>query len=441
MSWIKKLVSDELPDDLPTQRKARLMVIAFGASAILLFLFGAFYLLIEYYLGAIACAYGIFIAVLLLVIFRITGNFFFCGRFFDYNALLLFAALIYGTGGIFSPIIPWLAIIPASGFVFEGRKRGLIMSALSLILVITFWVLNRYEVPEEILYNTDYAEWLALLVNGGLLGYILMVLLFYEISKERTIGELATLNQQVMDSNVKLEDIVRERTLHLEQAKEELDTFLYESAHALRRPLARVLGLTDLIKMAETEEDAKPYRHLLELTTQRMDVMLHKLVQVSELNRRAPEFQETALRLLVDEVLEEFADRLDDFSIIQEIPDSKSCYTDREFLKAAIHAIVENALVFTKEELDLPKRLSFRILEKGEALQISINDNGMGIEVAAIPHVEKMFYRGTKKSVGSGLGLYIADKTLIKLGGKIEIKSEPGDWTEVLLEIPAQETK
>jgi signal transduction histidine kinase len=49
-----------------------------------------------------------------------------------------------------------------------------------------------------------------------------------------------------------------------------------------------------------------------------------------------------------------------------------------------------------------------------------------------------MFYRATKLSTGSGLGMYIAKETVEKLGGSISLKSELNIGTKFIIQIPNQ---
>jgi hypothetical protein len=47
-----------------------------------------------------------------------------------------------------------------------------------------------------------------------------------------------------------------------------------------------------------------------------------------------------------------------------------------------------------------------------------------------------MFYRGTIKSDGAGLGLYVVREMVMKLGGTISVSSEPGIQTTFTISIP-----
>ena len=61
--------------------------------------------------------------------------------------------------------------------------------------------------------------------------------------------------------------------------------------------------------------------------------------------------------------------------------------------------------------------------QKGENLEIRISDNGIGIKDDIRNQIFNMFYRGSEKSTGNGLGLYIVQKTVNKINGKIDINT------------------
>ena len=69
-------------------------------------------------------------------------------------------------------------------------------------------------------------------------------------------------------------------------------------------------------------------------------------------------------------------------------------------------------------------------------LTFEIEDNGKGIPKEHLGKVYQMFYRATDDGAGSGLGLYIVKETIDKLHGLINIESEVGKGTKVILEIP-----
>lgn len=65
---------------------------------------------------------------------------------------------------------------------------------------------------------------------------------------------------------------------------------------------------------------------------------------------------------------------------------------------------------------------------------IKIKDRGIGIDKETIENIFMPFY--SKKSTGTGLGMYIAKRIIEGQGGKIRVKSKTGWGTEVMLELP-----
>ena len=71
-----------------------------------------------------------------------------------------------------------------------------------------------------------------------------------------------------------------------------------------------------------------------------------------------------------------------------------------------------------------------------ENATITIEDNGIGIADKDKEKIFEMFYRATKLSTGSGLGMYIVKESLDKLGGTITLESELTKGTKFIVEIP-----
>jgi signal transduction histidine kinase len=74
-----------------------------------------------------------------------------------------------------------------------------------------------------------------------------------------------------------------------------------------------------------------------------------------------------------------------------------------------------------------------------QKLLIQVTDNGSGIEPEHQQKVFQMFYRASEQAKGSGLGLYIVQETLLKLGGSISLSSQLGEGTTFTLYLPNPE--
>jgi signal transduction histidine kinase len=78
-----------------------------------------------------------------------------------------------------------------------------------------------------------------------------------------------------------------------------------------------------------------------------------------------------------------------------------------------------------------------KVIPLGQDAQIVFWDNGSGIKSNLLENVCQMFFRGSDKSKGHGLGLYLAKKAVEKMNGVLDVKSEEGVYTQVRISLPS----
>jgi signal transduction histidine kinase len=110
---------------------------------------------------------------------------------------------------------------------------------------------------------------------------------------------------------------------------------------------------------------------------------------------------------------------------------------DPNLLKILVGNLVNNAVKYGYEGTPVRLRLG---LEDGE-LRFSVRNEGVGIAPEDLPRLFKRFERlrqkGTEGIKGSGLGLYICKTVVDKHKGRIWAESEPGQWVEFFVALPA----
>jgi signal transduction histidine kinase len=83
--------------------------------------------------------------------------------------------------------------------------------------------------------------------------------------------------------------------------------------------------------------------------------------------------------------------------------------------------------------------VNFQATQTEEAVYIAVTDNGEGIPEEDLPHIFDRLYRVEKsrsrESGGSGLGLAIAKEIVASHGGTIQINSEQGKGTSVMIKL------
>lgn len=107
---------------------------------------------------------------------------------------------------------------------------------------------------------------------------------------------------------------------------------------------------------------------------------------------------------------------------------------DSELMERVFFSILHNAYKFTSSG----GKVEIFIENSGKEVLVRIMDTGTGISPEDLPYVFERFFRSPESSLkgGIGIGLHIARELVSAQGGKIDIKSEKGSGTEVIISIP-----
>ena len=113
-------------------------------------------------------------------------------------------------------------------------------------------------------------------------------------------------------------------------------------------------------------------------------------------------------------------------------------YADKSGIERVVLNILSNSIKYTKEKGNIKIYVGFVYNDA----YIKIIDNGMGIPEEDLSRIFERFYRVDKARSrelgGTGLGLSIAKEILNQNGGSIDIKSEVGKGTEVVIRVPTK---
>jgi len=111
-------------------------------------------------------------------------------------------------------------------------------------------------------------------------------------------------------------------------------------------------------------------------------------------------------------------------------PDLPEVMVDRRLVQRTLVNLIENALY----ALNGGGRISVQVSRRGAFVALSVRDNGVGIEPEARARVFEPYF--STRAAGTGLGLAIARKVVEDHGGTISLESEPGQGTEVTIQLP-----
>jgi signal transduction histidine kinase len=283
----------------------------------------------------------------------------------------------------------------------------------------------------------QFRERLALISGIGILLIVLIVLLItFSARQRRQKKALVVANAEVKRMNENLENIVSERTKALEEANRELDTFLYRASHDMRSPVCSIIGLCNIASLLSQGEPKELIQRVVN-TTEGMDKLLKKLSIISEINQPT-NLSVIDLRAMVEDVCAGFQGMAGHHQIALDLkcPAQVTLHSYPGLVETVLQNLIENALFFSTLQSERKRRVSVTVKSLDGAIGIEVEDNGVGIDRAIRRRVYDMFFKGTEKSKGHGLGLYIVSKAVQTIEGSIEMDSDPGVRTVFRVRLP-----
>ncbi len=247
--------------------------------------------------------------------------------------------------------------------------------------------------------------------------------------------ELTESNQTIVGINEVLEERIEERTSELKQAFKELDTFFYRSSHDFRRPLTTFMGLAEVARVLVKDPTALELFDKVNENAQNLDKMLRKLQSISDVGAQEHIYKEVFMKEIFEMELHKLKPELDSLKIktVLSVKLEAPFYSYTALVKIIVQNLLENSVAFCSSTAQVIQLSAYEMLNE---VVLEVQDNGLGIEPEYLDRVFEMYYRANEHSKGNGLGLYIVKKTVQKLNGRIELKSQVGSGTTVMVYFP-----
>jgi two-component system, OmpR family, sensor histidine kinase QseC len=201
--------------------------------------------------------------------------------------------------------------------------------------------------------------------------------------------------------------------------------FLADAAHELRTPLAVIQAQAHVLKHANTEAEKTAASDEVSLGIERAASLIQKLLITAKVS--APQFQphweEHDLSAFVQDrmaTLSVLAARKNIEMGLQALPQCL-VWIDRETFISAVDNVLDNAIRYTPVGGEIQVRIS---RSDADHVQLSVADNGPGIEPALHERVFERFFRVSgSEQLGSGLGLAIVKRVFDLHGGTVRLSA------------------
>lgn len=258
--------------------------------------------------------------------------------------------------------------------------------------------------------------------------YINILFAPFQDENDRPAGVIALI--QDITEHVKLDNMRKE--------------FVADVSHELKTPITSIMGYADTLLEGDYDDETRTkFLSVISTEARRMAKLVTDLLTLSRYDNKKITSEITSFDLgdLTKKCLEKFKFEIEkkeqsvECFVTASVP---PVYADKYGIERVVLNILSNAIKYTPEHGTIKVYVGFVYNDA----YIKVIDNGIGIPEEDLDRIFERFYRVDKARSrelgGTGLGLSIAKEILDQNKGSIDIKSEVGKGTEVVIRIPTK---
>ncbi|MDR7211710.1 ATP-binding protein [Flavobacterium piscis] len=261
------------------------------------------------------------------------------------------------------------------------------------------------------------------------------------------IGTIQDINEQ-REFQEELKKQVAENTEQLRRSNDDLLHFANVVSHDLREPVRKIKIFNGLIrneKEAVFNENSIKYLNKIDQSTQRMQNIIEGILAYSTLDKNKQPIEEIDLNETIENIktdLELIIKEKNAILVTCELPVIQGAPI---LINQLFYNLIQNALKFSKA--DQPPRViittSLININGTDSVQITIKDNGIGLDEAFKERIFSAFERLHSKDQyeGNGLGLSLCRKIAQRHNGTVTAKGEKDNGAEFIVTLPLQQTE
>ncbi|NGP44193.1 HAMP domain-containing histidine kinase [Bacillaceae bacterium SIJ1] len=226
----------------------------------------------------------------------------------------------------------------------------------------------------------------------------------------------------------------------LKELKMARNEFLASISHELRTPLTYIKGYAEIINRQDsTKDQIKEYAEIIREETEQLTILIKNLFALAKIDQN--NFVIKRERIAICEIISNVAHLiqpvLSERKIVLNVncPNDITAFVDPERLQQVFINVLDNAIHHSNEGSDI----LLNVIETEQDVVVTVTDHGEGIPSEDVPYIFDRLYRVEKsrsrQSGGSGLGLAITKEIIESHGGSIEMKSQQGKGTSVIIKL------
>jgi len=239
----------------------------------------------------------------------------------------------------------------------------------------------------------------------------------------------STADETLRDEMREREVALRRRTIELEEANKDLESFASAVSHDLRAPLGSILGFSQALEedyLGTLDDVGKECVQWIRKSAEQMQQLIDGLMQMARLSRAEVQRSDVDLSAMAREIAAALRRAHPERTVDFAIADGVVATGDERLLRSVLENLIGNAWKFTGK-LDAA-RIEVGVCQDDGCPAYYVRDNGAGFDPE---HAAKMFrpfqrLHSEKEFGGTGIGLATVQKIVQRHGGRTWAEGEPG---------------
>lgn len=265
------------------------------------------------------------------------------------------------------------------------------------------------------------------------------VLKINELAKKIAQGQYGVrLDMDFRDEMGELCNTINNMSTEIARMEKLKNDFISSVSHELRTPLTAIGGWAETVENnLDDPATVETGLDVIRKETTRLSQMVEEMLDFSRI--------ESGRMKLQTEIFDLRGDVYDALFVYNEMLRQEGIETfyyepeqpvyvngDRNRLRQVFLNIIDNAAKYGKDggRIEL-----FMEQAEGQAV-VRIRDYGVGIPAEELPLVKEKFFKGSSRQRGAGIGLAVCDEIAAMHGGSLDIESEYGQGTTVIIRLP-----
>jgi len=261
----------------------------------------------------------------------------------------------------------------------------------------------------------------------------------FELDIIKSLSRIAALAIEKKQSEENLERYAEE----LIQSNQELKNFTFVASHDLKEPLRKInLFAEQLIEKDLDQTKREDLIKRIQKSSSRMYNLTDDLYNWASIGRMETDFKLGDLNEVVKEVIEDLDGSIQETGAKLKIDPLPELEMEKTQLRQLFQNLISNGIKFHKKGVTPEINITSRCMGDGYC-EIDIKDNGIGIDTKYYKKIFEPFSRLNNKGEfpGSGIGLAICEKIVLRHNGEIKIDSSRKLGTKITLRLPSQQIK